>query len=295
LIFLNDRLSLSLVSPIFHHTLIPFLLFYICRAEFDRLNIVQWYVATNSDCLDLPCGNAARATPLHYAARAGRHNSIEYLLQNEIKLAQKHPLDSNGLEPIDWCIERRRDHVEYLFRDLASAPRNVTIQQGKEGRHRHMKINQFEILDPETEKEFQNEWYKRCQGVMVSSSFNELFPQWQVPRQLGGLPLLGYNIYCRRLRTYIPPLDQTIEGRQIERRRMMKVRAKDDSVLPNGRLGQGYTGNSEQTKVTVGPTILTTRLCDLWPACIYLVTIVPFSMLGEGKMSMWQEMQTAPW
>ena len=78
-------------------------------AEFDRIRIVKWYVRNNAD-LNLPCANLAKATPLHYAARAGRHNTISYLLKTSyshfllfpiaFKLADKHPLDAKGLEPI---------------------------------------------------------------------------------------------------------------------------------------------------------------------------------------------------
>ena len=80
---------------------------------------------------------------------------------------------------------------------------NVCLDASKNGRHRNMQVNQLEILNMEEEKQFVGEWHNREQGVMVSSSPNELFPQWEIPIQLGGLPLLGYNIYCRRLRTYM--------------------------------------------------------------------------------------------
>ena len=82
-------------------------------AEFDRIRIVKWYVRNNAD-LNLPCANLAKATPLHYAARAGRHNTISYLLKNELKLADKHPLDAKGLEPIGMLY--RSVFICFLFR-----------------------------------------------------------------------------------------------------------------------------------------------------------------------------------
>jgi hypothetical protein len=247
--------------------------------------------------VDVPCGNPGiHATPLHYAARAGRHDTISFLLKNDIKLASKHPLDENGLEPIDWCIERRRDHCEYLFRDLATCPFELDMLEP--GRHRDMEINSFEQLDHEkegSEEMRKRMWWRRAIGTMVSSSPNELHPTWKTPRNLGGLPLLGYNIYCRRLRTYIPPLDQTIDGRSEEKKKMATIRRDvDDSSPPNGKLGGGYQGKFEQTKHTVAPEVLSVIIGDLWPACVYIVTVVPFSMLGEGAACPWQEMQTAP-
>ena len=67
-----------------------------------------------------------------------------------------------------------------------------------------------------------------------------------------------------------PPLDQTIEGRHSQRKKLMSIRKNDDSSLPNGKLGEGYTGKQEQIRLTVDPSVLTTRIGDLWPACIYL-------------------------
>ena len=186
-------------------------------AEFNRLPVVQWYLHTHPSpqhIVNLPCHHSnVHATPLHYAARAGRHDIIEWLLQNTIAIADKHPLDGQGKEPLDWCMERRRDHCEYLFRDLATQPRSLSILDP--GRHRHLQINAFdheEDVAPGEEDPFQHEWYKRSQGTYVSAHANAMHPTWLPPVHLGGLPLLGYNIYCRRLRTYIPPLDQTIEG-----------------------------------------------------------------------------------
>ena len=160
------------------------------------------------------------------------------------------------------------------------------------GRHRDMEMNSFEVDDID-EKTRQLRWWNRAIGTMVSSSPNKLHVAWKVPTNLGGLPLLGYNIYCRRLRTYIPPLDQTIEGREEERKRMAQLRKEiDDSSSANGTLGSGYQGECEQTKHTVQPEELSVTVDQLWPACIYLVAIIPFSMLGEGAASPWQEMQT---
>ena len=260
-------------------------------AEFGHLTIIRWYMMMEPDLVDIRCSNpGVHATPLHYAARAGRHDLIAYLLKNEIKLASKHSKDANELEPVDWCLERRRDHCEYLFRDLASCPRDVDMLQP--GRHRDMEMNSFEVDDID-EKTRQLRWWNRAIGTMVSSSPNKLHVAWKVPTNLGGLPLLGYNIYCRRLRTYIPPLDQTIEGREEERKRMAQLRKEiDDSSSANGTLGSGYQGKCEQTKHTVQPEELSVTVDQLWPACIYLVAITPFSMLGEGAASPWQEMQT---
>ena len=65
-------------------------------------------------------------------------------------------------------------------------------------------------------------------------------------------------------------MDQTIEGRHSQRKKLMSIRKHDDSSLPNGKLGEGYTGKQEQIRLTVDPSVLTTRIGDLWPACIYL-------------------------
>ena len=59
-------------------------------------------------------------------------------------------------------------------------------------------------------------------------------------------------------------------------------------------MGSGYQGECEQTKHTVSSKELSVIVTDLWPACIYLISVLPFSMLGEGASSSWQEMQTAP-
>ena len=250
--------NLSLVRRVYHKHNNPSILRAYCpltqlsglhaAAEFDRLHVVQWYIQTHPapvDIINVRCNHVnVHATPLHYAARAGRHDVIAWMLKNPIVLADKHPLDDQGLEPVDWCLERRRDHVEYLFRDLATKPLRLTLDPINSGRHRHMKANEFgrddddekgeEVEEQEESKSggvVQHEWYKRAQGVYVSAQANALHPTWSPPLHLGGLPLLGYNVYCRRLRTYIPPLDQTIEGRDQERVRMRQVRRHQVSEL----------------------------------------------------------------
>ena len=251
--------NLSLVRRVYHKHDNPSILRAYCpltqlsglhaAAEFDRLHVVQWYIQTHpapADIINVRCNHVnVHATPLHYAARAGRHDVIAWMLKNPIVLADKHPLDDQGLEPVDWCLERRRDHVEYLFRDLATKPLRLTLDPINSGRHRHMKANEFgrddddekggEVEEDEEESKsggvVQHEWYKRAQGVYVSAQANALHPTWSPPLHLGGLPLLGYNVYCRRLRTYIPPLDQTIEGRDQERVRMRQVRRHQVSEL----------------------------------------------------------------
>jgi hypothetical protein len=273
-------------------------------AEFNQLQIVQWYVhharPSPEKVINLKCGHVnVHATPLHYAARAGRHDVIKWLLQNDIKIANKHPLDDQNREPIDWCIERRRDHVEYLFRDLATKPLELAIHYP--GKHRQMKDHDFHRDDDDDDDDdddgneakdgniFQNEWYKRKRGVYVSLYPNEIHPKWKPPKHLGGLPLLGYNVYCRRLRTYIPPIDQTIEGRYKERLKMMNIRKSVDNTDEPSK----YEG-SLQTKHTVDSSVTTVKIDHLWPACIYLVTVVGYSMLGEGERTLFQEIQTAP-
>ena len=60
---------------------------------------------------------------------------------------------------------------------------------------------------------------------------------------------------------------------------------QDDTSEPQETTGSGGLAT---TKHTVGPDTRTVCIDNLWPACVYLVCVVPFSMLGEGARTKFQ-------
>ena len=226
-------------------------------ALMGRLHIVRW-LCDNMDEFELdvnqPCANPRlHATPIHYAARAGRHDTIEFLL---VAGADKHRKDKFNREPVDWAIEQRRDDVEYLFRDKCSEPRGLYFDKER-------------------------------------TTPNEIYVTWKPPSDLGGLPLLGYKVYVRRMRAYEPPTDNTLEGRAKEEERLRKLRELEDYSHPNPG-DEGYKGVCEQRMVEVGPNINEAICKGLIPANVYIVCVSAVSLLGDGAPTEWLEMMTAP-
>jgi hypothetical protein len=204
--------------------------------------------------VDQPCADPKyRGTAIHYAARGGRHEVIQLLLQAG---AGKHSKDAKGREPVDWAIEQKRSNICFLFRDRCSEPLDVTFDKKR-------------------------------------TTPNELVVSWARPVDLGGLPLLGYRLYVRRMRPYEPPLDNTLEGRAKEEARLETIRSSEDYSHPNP-YDHGYRGKCEQRMVQVGPGHLEAKCDDLLPANIYLVCVTGLSQLGDGAPSTWVEMTTKP-
>ena len=222
-------------------------------ARFGRLRFLQWLVSDLRCDLEVRC-EKYDATPIFYAAGAGRTQCVRFLLDAGTQCATH---DAQNRKPIDWALDQKRE-CYFLFLEKSDPPMNFTlVEAGKE----YLQVSFDSPADNGGLDIF--EYVAYCRFV------------WKLIPRLASDP------------------DEEGEHRDVKAIEEEIVFKKAIAPGEGAQAGfaQSITRLALEDG-SCDPLHL--DIIGLRPGCVYLVAIAAVTKLGEGVFTDWKKMTTLP-